>query len=136
MLISRFACLFLIPLGFIFSYFRLIPTTPIDSFAGSIIGAGLLLVISKLFYFLKKKEGIGQGDIELLGFIGSFLGFIGCWMSLLIGSIIGSIVGIFFYIKTKNFLSVKIPFGPFLALGAITFLFFKKTILCFLFPPF
>ena len=134
MLISRFVSLFLIPLVFIASYFRLIPTPILSSFLGTIGGAGILFVVSRLFYILRKKEGLGQGDIELLGFIGSFLGLLGCWMSLFIGSFIGSAIGILFFIKKRTFSSVKIPFGPFLALGALSYLFFEKTILFLLLP--
>ena len=126
MLISRFATLFLIPLGFLFSAIHLLPITLTNSIAGALLGYGFLFAVAKVFKYLMKKEGIGQGDLELLAFIGSFLGIIGCWISLLLGSIIGSIIGLF-YIKLKGqSKQVKMPFGHFLAIGAMTFVFFEK----------
>lgn len=80
-----------------------------------------LFIMATLFRLSTGKEGMGQGDLELLAFIGSFTGVLGCWISLLVGSILGSFFGlayIFFSGKKKN---VKIPFGPFLAFGAMSF---------------
>jgi leader peptidase (prepilin peptidase) / N-methyltransferase len=130
MLISRFASLFLVPIGFLSSYFGMIPISLKDSLLGFICGYGILFVVSKIFYFFRKQEGIGQGDLELLGFIGAFLGILGCWFSLFFGSILGSFVGIGYIIHRRKIAALKIPFGPFLALGAILYLLFKQQILC------
>jgi len=126
MLISRFTTLFLIPLGFLFSATGLLPINFLNSLFGVIIGYGFLHLISRVFYYLTGKQGIGQGDLELLAFIGSFLGVTGCWISLFLGSIIGSIFGLLYIAITKQKRSVKMPFGHFLAIGAILFVLFEK----------
>jgi len=126
MLISRFTTLFLIPLGFLFSATGLLPIRFLNSIMGAIIGYGFLYFVSKIFHYLTGKQGIGQGDLELLAFIGSFLGVAGCWISLFLGSIIGSIFGLIYIAITKQKRSVKMPFGHFLAIGAILFVLFEK----------
>lgn len=126
MLISQFATTFLIPLGIFLSTVGLLDISFLESAFGALVGYGILLLISKTFYLIAKKDGIGQGDLELLAFVGSFIGAKGCWYSLLIGSVIGSIFGIAYLIITKQSKSVKMPFGQFISIGAIIFVLFIK----------
>ncbi|MFZ5953603.1 MAG: prepilin peptidase [Candidatus Dependentiae bacterium] len=121
MLISRFMTLFLVPLGIGFASFGLLPIDLLDSLIGALAGYGLLWLTKTIFYRFKGQEGLGQGDLDLLCFIGSFTGLFGIWFSLLIGSVTGSIVGIVYLITHKKTREVKIPFGPFLALGAMSY---------------
>lgn len=132
-LISRYVTIFLIPVGFILSWIGWLPQTILNSILGAAFGYLLLFSVDKIYTFFTKKSGIGEGDRELLAFIGSFLGILGCWITLVIGSILGSIVGIFFIILGRLNFSNKIPFGPFLAMGAIVFVLFKSKILFLLF---
>lgn len=134
MLISRFVTIYLMPLGWIFSFCNLLPITIGTSILGTIIGYAILFGIGKIFYLVTHKEGIGQGDLELLAFIGSFLGVMGCWVTLFIGSVVGSILAFAYMIITRNSKATKIPFGPFLALGAIAYV-FLHTILTPLIMP-
>jgi len=129
MLISRFTTLFLIPLGIVFSLFELIPITPLNSLIGTAVGYLAPFLFSKIFQLLTGKEGIGSGDFELLAFIGSFTGLIGCWMSLVVGSILGSLFGLIQLLSGKAGRFTKIPFGPFLAIAAIIFVLFQEMIL-------
>jgi len=125
MLISRFTTLFLIPISCIFSYFGFLPITLTGSLLGILLGYGFLFAASKIFYYLRKKEGLGQGDLELLALIGAFLGPAGCWISLFLGSIAGSIYGLVYMIICKN-KDEKLPFGHFLALGAMCYVLFGQ----------
>ena len=126
MLISRFVSLYLVPLGWLLSYFNLLPISPYESIVGSISGYLCLGIFGLIFYLVTKKQGLGQGDVELLAFIGSFIGIIGWWSSLMIGSLLGSILGIIYLLLTKKGFGLKIPFGPFLALGAILYTLFQS----------
>lgn len=128
MLISRYVTLFLIPVGIAFSLMHLLPISPQESVMGALLGYLFLWAIAQLFLRITGKEGMGQGDMELLAFIGSFTGVIGCWISLLLASIIGSLIGFCYIIFCKAGRSVKIPFGPFLALGAMIFVLFQQDI--------
>jgi len=118
MLISQWVTLFILPLGPLFAFMHLLPITPLESLAGAALGYLFLWLIAKIFNLLTRKEGMGAGDFELLAFIGAFIGVIGCWLTLLIASILGSFIGIIL-IKLKGQRSMKIPFGPFLVVGAI-----------------
>ena len=130
MLISRYATLFLIPVGCALSWLELLPISLTQSILGAIIGYGLLYAIASIFYRSTKKEGLGQGDMDLLGFIGAFTGIYGCWISLLLASVLGSLIGIIYLSITKqNTQYTRIPFGPFLALGAMGFVLFRPWIL-------
>ncbi len=129
LLISRFVSLFLIPLGIAFSFFQLLPISVLQSIASTFIGYFFLYLFSKLFQWFTEKEGMGSGDFELLAFIGSFTGITGCWISLVVGSILGSLFGLLQLLLGKVNRTTKIPFGPFLAISAIIFVLFQKTIL-------
>ena len=126
MLVSRFVTIFLIPVPFILIWFNLLPITFFESLLGITIGYGFLFITSKVFYLLTGKIGIGQGDLDLLAFIGAFLGLTGCWISLLLGSIFGSIIGLIYIKVTKSDKSMKLPFGQFLAIGAMIFVLFSS----------
>jgi leader peptidase (prepilin peptidase)/N-methyltransferase len=95
---------------------------------GILLGGGVLYAIAFGYYLLAKRDGMGGGDIKLLAMIGAFLG----WQSLLFvifaSSLSGSVVGIAAMIKQGRGGQTKIPFGPFLALAAMAFLFFQDNI--------
>jgi len=124
MVIPRITSLYLVPIGWICAFFKLLPITLYQSFIGSIVGYFTLFIIAKLFYLTTKKQGLGEGDFDLLALIGAFTGFHGMWMSIFIGSITGSIIGIFLMIIGKCSRNTKLPFGPFLVLGTILYLYF------------
>jgi len=130
--------LFFVPFGLFMSHYKLLPLSLTEALAGSLFGYGTLFIINSLFKYVRNIDGIGEGDFDLLLFIGSFTGIIGCWMSITIGSIVGSLFGFLFIILANNnhskysIQNIKIPFGPFLALGAIIFVFIQKSIFHYL----
>jgi leader peptidase (prepilin peptidase)/N-methyltransferase len=128
MLISRYVTLFLVPFGFLFSALGLLPITLTESITGCLVGFGGLFLIAYTFWYFTGKHGLGQGDIDLLALIGTFTGIVGCWATILIGSVTGSILGIVYMRNTRSTEPVKIPFGPFLALGAIVYVFWQESI--------
>jgi leader peptidase (prepilin peptidase)/N-methyltransferase len=117
-----------IPLGFLCSFF--LPwITWIDSLLGILIGGGVLYVFALGYYLLKKKEGMGGGDIKMLAMIGAFLGWQGALATLILASIAGSLIGILLIVvKGKNF-KYAVPFGPFLALGAFCALIYGERLI-------
>jgi leader peptidase (prepilin peptidase) / N-methyltransferase len=110
-------------LGFIYSFFSPVFTWQ-ASLLGILVGGGILALIALIYYFLMKSEGMGGGDIKLLAMIGAFLGVGGVVFTLAIGSIVGSVIGIILMLKDKGDSKAKIPFGPFLSLGALGYIFF------------
>ncbi len=129
MLISRYASVFLIPLGFFFSFTSFLPISLITSLVGALTAYLFLKLITALFFMCTKKVGMGEGDGELLAFIGSFLGITGWWISLIVGSLLGSVCGIVYMFYTQQKHSIKMPFGPFLAFGALAYVLFEKQLL-------
>ena len=123
MVIPRITSLYLAPIGCICAFLKLLPISFYQSLMGSIFGYFTLFIIAKTFYYTTKKQGLGEGDFDLLALIGAFTGIQGAWMSLFIGSVAGSIIGIFLILVEKYSRNTKIPFGPFLAFGALFYLF-------------
>jgi leader peptidase (prepilin peptidase)/N-methyltransferase len=78
-----------------------------------------LFIVTKIYEIIRKREGMGFGDVKYLGFIGAVVGVYGVFFTLFIACIIGSIIGIIYGILSKKGLSVSIPFGPFLAVSAL-----------------
>ncbi|MBW1725814.1 MAG: prepilin peptidase [Deltaproteobacteria bacterium] len=75
------------------------------------------------------KDGMGGGDIKLLGMIGTIIGWKGVIFTIFASSMVGTCVGmIMILVKGKN-MKFAIPFGPFLSIGAISYIFFGEKIL-------
>lgn len=91
---------------------------------GVLIGGGSLYSMALLYYVLRKRDGMGGGDIKLLAWIGALIGAWPVLFVIMFSSIVGSIVGIIVAIQSKEGLKSGIPFGPYLALGAIAYIFF------------
>ena len=120
LLISRWASLFLVPVAWIGANLGFITITPLSSIFGALVGLLTLALTARLALRWTGQESIGQGDIDFLACIGAFLGPLGCWQSLLFGSVTGSLFGIVFLaIHGKQARKMKLPFGTFLAFGAM-----------------
>lgn len=122
-MILRLCSLGLIPVGLLASYYGYLPITLFQSALGALAGYTLLWLVRTLFWYARKQEGLGEGDLELLAGIGAFIGIIGVWYAVLYGSIVGSFVGIILSLALKKKIE-RLPFGPFLALGAIIYILF------------
>ncbi len=128
MLISRYMTWGMIPIALLLSYFKMLPLTFQQSLLGALFGYIVLWLIARLFYLVRNIEGMGDGDIDLLAMIGAFTGITGAWTSLLLGSFLGVIASLLQLIFTKRAYS-KIAFGPWLATGAMLYIFFQDQIL-------
>lgn len=126
MLISRYATLMLVPVGWILSAIEWLPISLYESVIGSIIGYGILWGIGHIFTRITGKVGLGQGDLEMLAFIGAFTGPAGCGLTLTIASAIGALTGLLYTSIFNQKKTVMIPFGPFLALGATIYTLFQN----------
>jgi leader peptidase (prepilin peptidase) / N-methyltransferase len=72
------------------------------------------------------REAMGRGDLKFLACIGAFLGWRAVSFSIFAGSLAGSFVGLTTLIMGKRVWSAKLPFGPYLALGALAWMFFGE----------
>jgi leader peptidase (prepilin peptidase)/N-methyltransferase len=75
------------------------------------------------------REAMGRGDLKFLAAIGAFLGWRAVLFSLFAGSLLGSVIGLITLVVGKRVWSAKLPFGPYLAFGAIAWMFFGEIFL-------
>lgn len=102
----------------------------IDALLGSLIGAGFLFTIAYLYLKFRGIEGLGMGDVKLLAFFGTYLGWFGSLFVIFFGSILGIIAGLILaYIsKSEDKAKFEIPFGPYLSIAGVLYLFFGEII--------
>jgi leader peptidase (prepilin peptidase)/N-methyltransferase len=106
-----------------------LPVRLLDASLGVVVGAGILWFLVWVSPYIFGKEGMGLGDVKLLGMIGAFLGWKPALLTIMIGSLAGSVIGLsliaFGLMKRDQY----IPFGPYLVFGAIVALFFAEPVL-------
>lgn len=116
-----------IVLGLIFSFVNT-EVSSFDSLIGVVAGGGFLYLVAWGYYLVRKQDGMGGGDIKLLGMLGAWLG----WQSLLFiifaSSLFGAIIGISILKIQGKENGTRIPFGPFLSLAGIAYLFWAEQI--------
>jgi len=122
----------LVPFGISCAFLNIISISPFESISGAILGYGILWTIAWFFKRMTHKDGMGIGDMEFLAMIGSFVGPLGTWASLLIASLVGLLSGAAYLLLSGKTRDTRIPFGPFLALGATIYFFFYPVLLRFL----
>ena len=91
--------------------------TAVDSLIGIAAGAGSLYSIATLYLWLRKREGLGLGDVKLLAVTGIFFGFQGAFFTIFVGSLLGSFFGIAMIAIGKKNAAQEIPFGPYLCVA-------------------
>ena len=101
-------------------------STPKAALIGIVLGAGVIAAVSWGWYWLKGVHGMGFGDVKMLAMIGAFLGWQGVVGTLLLGCLTGSLVGAVLMLRGRAGLGSKLPFGVFLALGAVVTLFYGR----------
>jgi len=117
-----------IPLGFAASFFM--PSiTWMDSLIGLLVGGGSLYAVAWGYALITGKEGMGGGDIKLLAMIGAFIGWKGVLVTIFTGSAIGTLAGLTAMLAEKKDMKMRIPFGPFLAMGAVISIFFGNELI-------
>jgi leader peptidase (prepilin peptidase)/N-methyltransferase len=117
-----------IGLGFLASF--LIPWFSwTDSFLGILLGGGSLYLVAVVYKMLTKVDGMGGGDIKLLAMIGAFIGWKAILPVIFISSLIGCLVGIPAMLLKGSGTKLALPFGPFLALGAVIYLLYGNILI-------
>lgn len=99
-----------------------------EALIGALAGGGGLFVVAFLYERLRGQMGLGGGDIKLLAMIGAWLGWRALPWVVLVGSLTGAVAGTLFLLISKKDLKTRIPFGPFLSLGAIFHLLFGSAV--------
>lgn len=91
---------------------------------GAAVGAATLLAAYGAWWLIRREEGLGLGDVKMLAMVGAFLGWRGVVVALLVGAFSGAVVGLSLMAAGRSGMKSKLPFGTFLAAGALVALFF------------
>ncbi len=117
-----------IPIGLVAS-FALPKVTLLSSVLGLLAGGGSLWGVAWAYHRITGKDGMGGGDIKLLAMIGTIVGWQGVIFTIFVSSAVGTIIGMtVMLVKGKN-MKFAVPFGPFLAIGAMAYIFFGERII-------
>ena len=113
------------PVGWLAGRMGLFPPGTVLSVLGAIIGAvtggGLFYAVGEAFYVLggRQKEYLGFGDVMLMLMVGTFLGAPLTLLTILLGSLAGSIVALSFTLAAPRFRDYHWPYGTFLGIAAV-----------------
>ena len=121
-----------IPLFFLLAVFFMdVPL--LEALLGILIGGGCLFAIAFFYELITKREGMGGGDIKLLAMLGAFLGWKSLFFILFVSSLLGAFVGISMMIAKGKDMKYAVPFGPFLSIAAVAYLFVGVDVMKFLY---
>jgi leader peptidase (prepilin peptidase)/N-methyltransferase len=91
-----------------------------DALLGASLGGGMLWAISESYFRIRGREGVGFGDVKMLAMVGAFLGWQLMLLTLFLASLVGSLVGLGLILARRGGMQSALPFGTFLAAGALT----------------
>ena len=95
-----------------------------DAALGALAGSGLLWIVAEGYFRIRGREGMGLGDVKMMAAVGAFLGLKRTMMTVLVGSLLGSVIGILLIAISKKGRDYELPFGTFLGAGALLVVFF------------
>jgi leader peptidase (prepilin peptidase)/N-methyltransferase len=101
----------------------------VDALLGAIVGSGLLWIVGEGYFRMRGKEGMGLGDVKMMGMVGAFLGVKRTLLTVLFGSLLGSVIGIVIVLTTRKGRDYELPFGAFLGAGALLVVYFGTPVL-------
>jgi len=101
----------------------------VDSLLGALVGGGLLWIVAEGYFRLRGREGMGLGDVKMMAMVGAFVGLEGTLLAILIGSLLGSVIGLAFIAIFRKQHDYELPFGAFLGAGTLLVVFFGTRML-------
>jgi leader peptidase (prepilin peptidase) / N-methyltransferase len=109
------------------------PPDAVLSFGDALIGAGvasgLLWLVAEGYFRARGREGMGLGDVKMMAMAGAFLGLQRALLTILAGSLLGSVIGIAVIAIGRKGRDFELPFGTFLGAGAMLVVFFGSAAL-------
>jgi leader peptidase (prepilin peptidase)/N-methyltransferase len=82
---------------------------------------------------ITKKEGMGGGDIKLLAMMGAVIGWKGVLFTIFVASLAGTLAGFAVILQSRRGLKLAVPFGPFLSIGCMMYIFFGSPLISWYF---
>ena len=105
----------------------------INSLIGGLLGYGIIWSIIYFYKQVRKKEGMGLGDAKLFGVIGFWFGWLAIPFIIFLSSIIALLSVVPSLLKNSRTMSSQIPFGPYIIIGTLIYLFFENSFKSLLF---
>ena len=105
----------------------------INSLIGGLLGYGIIWSIIYFYKQVRKKEGMGLGDAKLFGVIGFWFGWIAIPFIIFLSSVIALLSVVPSLLKNSRTMSSQIPFGPYIIIGTLIYLFFENSFKSLLF---
>jgi len=111
----------------------------VASLAGIAFGGGLLWFVREAFFRIRGIEGMGFGDVKMMAMAGAFLGLPLTLLTIMLGSVAGSVIGLTFIRLFDKGRDYELPFGTFLGAGAVIAVLYGNALIRFymdtMFPP-
>ncbi|MBP1610841.1 MAG: type 4 prepilin peptidase 1, Aspartic peptidase, family [Acidobacteria bacterium] len=101
----------------------------IGALVGAIISAGTLFLVALVYQLLRKRQGLGMGDVKMMALVGAFLGWRLAFLTIFIGSLVGSIIGLLLILFRGKTLQTKLAFGTFLGMGSLLAVFYGPAVI-------
>lgn len=106
----------------------------LEALLGILAGGGMLYLVAVGYELATGREGMGGGDIKLLAMLGAFLGWKSLLFILLVSSLTGAVIGISVMAAKGKDMKYAVPFGPFLSIAAVLYLFIGENTMSWIFP--
>src|SRR4029077_19220500 len=103
----------------------------LGSILGAVVGGGLLWGVAKVYLRLRGIEGMGFGDVKMMAMVGAFLGAPLALLTIMIGSMGRSLIGLVFLRFTGKSRDYELPFGTFLSFAAVLAVLYGEDIVRF-----
>lgn len=101
-----------------------------ESALGAALGGGSLYLIRLLYFWLRRVEGMGLGDVKMMLMVGAFLGWQLTLLVIFVGSLLGSIAGLMLaWLRGYEIRKAEIPFGVFLGIASIIAIFVGRELI-------
>lgn len=101
----------------------------LDMLLGMATGAGIFLIISLFAVVVYGKEGLGLGDVKLMGMLGLFFGAVNTVQIFILSFFLGAIISILLLVTKKKKKDDYIPFGPFIVIAAVITMFVPASVM-------
>lgn len=104
-------------------------TALLNSLIGLLLGGFPLFAIGWIWEKVRHVEAMGGGDVKLMAMVGSVLGWKSALLTIMLGALAGSVIGVLLIVSRRHKMEKVIPFGPFLAVGAVLSAFYGHDII-------
>lgn len=115
--------------GIVYVYFKLVTdiNTGLDLLFGMFVGGGIFLLIALFALVAYRKEGMGLGDVKLMGMLGLFFGVKNIFQIFILSFIVGAIISIILLLFKIKKVDEYIAFGPFIVIATVVTMFIPYT---------